>query len=130
MSEISTNGPLSGSVASRLTKPVLAARGSAAQGQQQVTDDRTQARPITRVSPAGFDSDPISKAEEVLNQLLDSKLGTSRLRINQDNDSGRFIYESVDRESGEVLKQFPPEQVLQVLAFSRQAEGIVLDDQV
>ncbi|MCG8507278.1 MAG: flagellar protein FlaG, partial [Sphingomonadales bacterium] len=68
-------------------------------------------------------------AEELLNRLLSSELGKSRLRINRHDAAGRFVYESIDKNSGEVVKQFPPEKILEVLAFYNEAQGLVIDDE-
>jgi len=54
----------------------------------------------------------------------------SRLVIRKDDDTDRFIYEFRDPSTGEVVKQFPAEQVLQALASFRQAmTGKVVDRQ-
>lgn len=50
------------------------------------------------------------------------------LRISFDDDSGRFIYSGVDKATGEVVRQFPPEGVLKLLAQRHEdAAGLILD---
>lgn len=52
------------------------------------------------------------------------------LRISYDDDSGRFVYSGVDKTTGEVVRQFPPEGVLKLLAQHKQeAAGLVLDEE-
>jgi len=54
----------------------------------------------------------------------------SRLVIRKDDGTGRFIYEFRDPNTGELVHQFPAEQVLKTLASFRQAmTGKVLDRQ-
>lgn len=54
----------------------------------------------------------------------------SRLVIRKDDDTGRFVYEFRHSQTGELVRQFPAEQVLQALASFRQAmTGKVVDRQ-
>ena len=75
--------------------------------------------------------DPLQQAAEAIIDFIPEEevLENSSLRIEQDEATGRFIYQSVDNVSGEVLRQFPPEQILEFLAFYREPEGIVVDDE-
>ena len=77
------------------------------------------------------DSDPLQQAATAISNLIPEEeiIENSSLRIEQDEATGRFIYQSIDNVSGEVLRQFPPEQILEFLAFYRDPEGIVLDDE-
>ncbi|GER07105.1 hypothetical protein JCM17843_14150 [Kordiimonadales bacterium JCM 17843] len=68
--------------------------------------------------------------EEAISQLIGEDIGSARLRIDQDEESGRVVFQSVDRDSGEVINQFPPETILKLIASIREAEGIVLDTSV
>ncbi len=124
MNGISTNGPVSESVASRGPATREPAATQPQQAEAAVPAPATsQPAPISRI-------DPLDKAAEVINELLTSDLGNSRLRIDRDENTGRFIYLSVDRTSGDVIKQFPPEQILSLLTFYRQPEGVALDQEV
>ena len=54
----------------------------------------------------------------------------SKLVIRKDDDTDRFVYEFRNPDTGEVLKQFPAEEVLESLARFRQAmTGKVVDRQ-
>jgi len=70
-------------------------------------------------------------AQSVLNELLEEVMGDGfidrELRISLDEDSERFVYETVDLESGEVLHQFPPEDLLRVISSIREFAGLILD---
>ncbi len=76
-------------------------------------------------------SDPLAQAAEALSDFIPDTeaFANTSLRIEQDEATGRFIYQNIDNASGEVLRQFPPEQILEFLAFYREPEGIVVDDE-
>lgn len=51
----------------------------------------------------------------------------TRLRIEQDEETGRFVYRSIDKETGEVVRQFPAEEMLNLIARFRDAAGLIVD---
>jgi flagellar protein FlaG len=55
--------------------------------------------------------------------------GDLRLVIEQDDDTGDYIYKTVDRRTGETLNQFPREQVLKLGVEAGYASGDVFDGQ-
>lgn len=55
--------------------------------------------------------------------------GDLRLVIEQDNDSGEYVYKTVDRRTGETLQQFPREQILKLREAADYASGDVYDGQ-
>ena len=75
--------------------------------------------------------DPLERAAEAIEEFIpqDQRLPNTRLRINQDEASGQFVYQNVDNESGEVVRQFPSEEILEFLSYYRDLEGIVVDDE-
>ncbi len=75
--------------------------------------------------------DFLQAAEKIIDASLPSKPPGTRLRINLDNDSGRFVYQGIDINTGDVVTQFPSEEILKFVAFSREregVEGIVVDE--
>lgn len=78
------------------------------------------------------EGDPLVRAAEALEELIPEieQTPNTRLRIEQDEETGRFIYSNVDNESGEVIRQFPPESIFEFLASFRNVEGILVDDEV
>ena len=54
------------------------------------------------------------------------KLANARLVIEQDNASGQYVYKSLDRVTGEVLRHFPREEVLKMLGRGAYAAGDVI----
>ena len=55
--------------------------------------------------------------------------GDLRLVIEQDDNSGEYIYKTVDRRTGETLQQFPREQILKLREETTYASGDVSDGQ-
>ena len=53
-------------------------------------------------------------------------LAAVRLVIEEDRQSGSFIYKTLDRVTGEVLSQFPREDVLKMLTRGSYAAGDVV----
>lgn len=86
------------------------------------------------VSLSGGDiQDFQNAAEKFITASLPSPPPGTRLRIEVDDGSGRFVYQSIDIETGDVLNQFPAEEILKQLAFLRErngVEGIVVDETV
>ncbi|WP_262696419.1 flagellar protein FlaG [Kordiimonas aquimaris] len=78
------------------------------------------------------EGDPLVRAAEALEELIPEieQTPNTRLRIEKDEETGRFIYSNVDNESGEVVRQFPPESIFEFLASFRNVEGLLVDDEV
>ena len=72
--------------------------------------------------------DPLEKAARVIEEFVPDDGPSTKLRIDKDEDTGRFVYKSIDTESGEVIKQFPPETILEIISQYRSLEGLVVDD--
>ncbi len=86
--------------------------------------------PETASAATAGSDDPLVQAALALEEILpggEFPPNTS-LRIEQDEESGRFIYQSIDNETGEVVRQFPPEDILEILALFRDPEGVIFDD--
>ena len=65
--------------------------------------------------------------EKLIRRSLPSN---SKLQIEQDKETGTFIYRSVDPETGEVLRQWPSEQLLKLREHLCELEGLFFDQQV
>jgi flagellar protein FlaG len=50
----------------------------------------------------------------------------ARLVIEQDQASGHYVYKTLDRITGEVLRQLPREDVLKMLSQARYVAGDVI----
>lgn len=60
----------------------------------------------------------------------DGQHADARLLIEQDEVAGSFVYKIVDADSGEVIRQFPQDQLLEVMEFFKQHTGVVIDRRV
>jgi flagellar protein FlaG len=91
--------------------------GSATESQKQNENDRQVAADDTSASRLNTNtSDPTKLAQ-----------ANTHLVIEKDDVNGGFVYKSIDRETGEVIKQFPREDVLKAIARAKAAEGQILD---
>jgi len=72
--------------------------------------------------------DPLEKAARAIEEFVPEDGSNTRLRINKDDDTGRFVYQNVDNESGEVISQFPSETILEMIQNYRSLEGLVVDN--
>ncbi len=64
-------------------------------------------------------------------KLIKKSLPTnSKLQIEQDKETGTFIYRSVDPNTGEVIQQWPSEKLLELRSFLKEMEGVLVDKQV
>lgn len=78
------------------------------------------------------DKDPLETAAALLEEIIPEfdQVSNTRLRIDKDDETGKFIYYNIDNESGEVIRRFPPESILKYLEQVRSPEGLVLDDEI
>ena len=77
-------------------------------------------------------TDEILTAENEIAKLAKGVSSPSgRLSIDEDRDSGDFVYRVVDASTGEVLNQWPREELLKHARIARaQYEGLVVDEEV
>ena len=71
--------------------------------------------------------DSFAELDAALNEILGAPLGDLKLRIDLDKGAGRFVYQSVNRDTGEVIRQFPTDEVLRLLSSFREATGLTVD---
>lgn len=76
--------------------------------------------------------DEIVTAEGEINKMANGVLSANgRLSIDQDKETGDFIYRIVDKETGEVINQWPREEFLKRARLAReQIEGLIVDRSV
>ena len=64
---------------------------------------------------------------EAVDQAFD--LQQTRLAIEFSEEANRFIYRFIDRNTGEIIKELPQEEVINQIAKFREIAGLVLDAQ-
>jgi len=52
------------------------------------------------------------------------------MNVEFDDDTKRVVFQSVDRTSGEVINQFPSEEMLTLVAHFRQTVGVFTDQEI
>jgi flagellar protein FlaG len=73
----------------------------------------------------------LSALQAVMEKLVKKGLpGNSKLLISQDKETGTFIYRSVDPETGNVITQWPPEQLIKLRDYIKEMEGMLVDTTV
>lgn len=77
--------------------------------------------------------DLTNAVEKALNALLPKALpsaSNARLQVEVDPDTRDFIYKTVDNKTGDVIRQWPTEQILGLFKVMRELSGITLDSRV
>jgi uncharacterized FlaG/YvyC family protein len=83
--------------------------------------------PVTQLTRAQRVEVLEAAVEKLIRRSLPSN---SKLQIEQDKETGTFIYRSVDPETGEILQQWPPEQLLKLREHLAEFEGMFIDKRV
>jgi flagellar protein FlaG len=69
--------------------------------------------------------------ESVAQQLQDFMQSMNRsVHFQVDKDSGRDVIRVLDKQSGEVIKQYPSEEVLGLVSKLSQSAGLLVDEEV
>ena len=98
------------------------------QGRQQTSPASPSApNPNTQLTRAQRVEVLESAVEKLIRRSLPSN---SKLQIEQDKETGTFIYRSVDPDTGQVLKQWPSEQMLKLREHLTEMEGVLFDKEV
>jgi flagellar protein FlaG len=99
-----------------------------------------QARPQVSSQTASGAPDPatnlppdqrVAVVQAAVEKLIKKSLpANSKLQVVQDKETGAFIYRSIDPDTGKVISQWPPEQLVKMHEYLAQLAGILLDKQV
>jgi len=95
--------------------------------------DEQKNTPITTASNSEISKTELSpeKLEKVVQQLQDFMGEMNRsLQFKVDEDSGRNVIKVIDKESGDLVKQYPSEEVLGIVAKLAEATGVLVDFKV
>ncbi len=109
-------------------RPVAVVQREGAQPQPAVQAASIAQQAAEAEKAAKPENDRFERVAEALGELFVDRLSNSKLRINLDRDAGRFVMQTVDIDSGEVVAQFPAEEMLRILSYYRQESGLVVDD--
>jgi flagellar protein FlaG len=97
--------------------------------------ERPQHSPASPSNPDPHTQLPADKRVMALQATVDRLVRSSlpsdaKLQIDQDEDSGVFIYKSINRDTGEVIAQWPPESLLELRKALRELDGMLVDKTV
>ena len=88
----------------------------------------TIAPAVSIQDPGVFQTSPVVGPDAIVqpseNQRQNADL---RLIIEEDQASGKFVYKTLDRRTGEIVRQFPREQVMGLKDTANYAPGDVID---
>ena len=106
---------------SSVSKPVL--------DEPKAQDRRAESR-VNSQSGAVNKEINISDLEKIVAQVQESlKPVESRIQLSVDQDLNRVVVKVVDSDSGELIRQLPPEDVLQVQRFLNEQSGLILEEE-
>ncbi len=113
-------------------QPVVQAAKREVSGEAQGKRASSTAQPTSNGRPAGAQEEtagnPLQRAEQVLNDALETSTPpNSRLAIEIDEPTGRFVYKAISNDSGETIRQYPQEEILRLLARFREIEGLAIN---
>lgn len=78
--------------------------------------------------PGGERSEDVVKSAEKLNKAVDAFGVQVRFEVHE--ETGRMVVKVVDRASGELIRQIPPEQILKISAEMEKLVGLLVDEKV
>jgi flagellar protein FlaG len=100
---------------------------------------QTQARPQpSPTSPAAPDPSTnlgpdqrVMVMQAVIEKLIKKSLpSNSKLQIDHDAATGTYIYRAINPETGEVISQYPPEQLVKLREYLAEVEGLLVDKKI
>ena len=92
----------------------------------QAKSDRAAAEKAEKAEKAAEAEEPLENVVSDLNQLVQSL--HRELQFSVDHDSGETVIKVIDRETDEVLRQIPNEEVLQLRKRLEETTGAIFQD--
>ncbi|WP_027339038.1 flagellar protein FlaG [Halonatronum saccharophilum] len=75
-----------------------------------------------------IEKDSLEEGVEALNETVQSFHKNLSFQLHEDSE--RMMVKLMDIKSDEVLKEFPPEEILDMLGRIRQAVGLIIDEKI
>ena len=102
---------------------------------EEVGEARPETRPESREgtgATGGPDEQPDDRRVGKIEQLREAAEDVAtrdgvRLSISYDEPAGRFVCQGLDPDTGEVVRQYPPEELLNRAARLREIRGVAVD---
>jgi flagellar protein FlaG len=94
-----------------------------------------QSKPPAVPEESQVQKEDVKQEESVINKMvqeMNQKLDRSNLhlRFGTDEESGLRYFQLYDKENGDVIKQFPPEGMLEMAAQLKDLTGIIFNENV
>ena len=94
--------------------------------------NRAQTPPASPIAEGQQSDLPPDQKVQALHAAVEKLIRRSmpsntRLQIDQDKTTGTFIYRSIDTSTGEVIRQWPPEELLKLRDAMKDMEGMLVD---
>ncbi len=93
-----------------------------------VKDENDNTVSLNLVKAAKTQSETLEMVAEVVESYIPDAKDNTKLSIAKDEITGQFIYRALDRKSGEIVHQFPSDEILRVIHAKRKVEGLVIDN--
>ena len=81
-----------------------------------------------QAQPGSLDRAAFDRAAAKVSKALDST--NPRLKIEVDDATERVVITVVEQDSGKIIRQIPPEELLQLEKYLSSAKGLLLHEQV
>ncbi len=95
----------------------------------QVQDKQLQSS-VSSSSENRNDASEADDIQKVVSEIQDSVNQIDpQVQFSVEQDLNRVVVKVVERDSGELIRQFPPEEVLRVQRFFEEQSGILLEEQ-
>ena len=82
----------------------------------------------TDAAPAKVDPDDVKQATAEINQAIKSL--NDHLQFSVDDSTKSIVIKLIDGDTGQVLRQIPPEEILRLRAYYRDHEGLLVNTAV
>ena len=95
---------------------------------EQKTIPNTSAPNNNKVSETELSPEKLEKVVQQLQEFMGEMNRSLQFKV--DEDSGRNVIKVIDKESGDLVKQYPSEEVLGIVAKLAEATGVLVDFKV
>lgn len=109
------------------TQPEDEKGGQEAGSQQQPANEKTQQQAVTNQAQPQK-SDQLKKAIAEMNRKINSSNEEAVFGVHE--DTNRIMIKIMDKETKEVIKEFPPEKTLDMIAKIWEMAGILVDEKL
>jgi len=89
-------------------------------------EQSSPARPDAAKAEAPVDAQRVSAATRKVEELFQTV--RRNLEFREDPSSGRLVVSVIDAESGEIIRQIPPEQMIRMAEHLEQMNGLLLGE--